>query len=139
METILTFVGSYLLSFISTSISNMMKMNAQKHKQLLQLAGLREQSTQAARNDITADKYSKTTRRILAILCISTLVTLIVIMAANGVPIAVETTRTEGGWLIFPERQITEFITLQGVPFLKEYKSIILLIIGLYFGNNHAR
>jgi hypothetical protein len=121
----------------STSFSNAQKAKKEHQQHLLKIAGLREESTIAARN--IQDKHTKTTRRVLALLSAITLITGIVILAASGIPIAVETTRSEGGFLFFPERTITEFVTVEAIPILAEYKLILLSVFGLYFGNNHAR
>lgn len=37
------------------------------------------------------------------------------------------------------EATITEFVTVEAIPILAEYKLILLSVFGLYFGNNHAR
>jgi len=134
---ILTFFGSYILSFLSTSFASAMKAKAQQQEWLYKMAGLQEKSTRAARK--VTDKHTKTTRRYLALMASTVLIMGVIWLAATGVPVVVETTVTSGGWLFFPERETTKFETINGIPFLDVYVQILISVFGLYFGNNHAK
>lgn len=137
MISLLTFLGSYVLSFLGTMATSSMKMKAQQNENLLRLAGMTEKSTRAARK--ITDPYTKVTRRFLAIFTTIFLVGVLIILGAQEVPMYIEVKNTVGGWLFIPERTITEFIRIEGVPILREYRLILIAIFGLYFGNNHAK
>ncbi len=139
MTELLTFASSYILSFLSTFIARGQQMRAEQYKHTLQLAGLKEQSTQSAR--AIADPYTKTTRRMLAIGAYLALIAFpVMVIALMDVPVFVEITQQKGGfWIFSSPKEVTEFVPLHGLVFLKEYQYILLAVFGLYFGNNHAR
>jgi hypothetical protein len=134
---LITFLGSYLLSFVGTLFSNAQKKKAQFNENILKLAGLTEKSTKEARK--TTDRFTKTTRRFLAFFATIMLIGALIILGAYEVPMFIEVKTKVGGWFLIPERTITEFIPIKGVPVLVEYRLILVSIFGLYFGNNHAK
>jgi len=134
---IITFLGSYLLSFFSTSFAQAQKAKKEHNKHLLRMAGLREESTKTAR--AVTDPYTKTTRRYLAFIASTMLIVGLIVLGANDNELFIEVTKTTGGWLFMPERTITEFIPVKGIAVLVEYRLILTSVYGLYMGNNHAK
>ena len=137
MIELITFLGSYVLSFISTIVSKKMDHAAQSQKHLMQLAGLREESTQAARTQVT-DNWSKFTRRMLAFSVTAILVLLSVGLTHGTVFVEVSDT-VRGFWPFVSDKEVTQFIPVNGGVILTEYRLILLSVFGLYFGNNHAK
>jgi hypothetical protein len=137
---LMTFLGSYLLSFISTFANGRAKSSDAKFKQTLQLAGLQEESTKEARK--VKDGFTKTTRRILAITVnfVFAFILLGLTAAWLDVPTFVEVTETQRGfWPFLSDKVITKFIEIKGAMYTEAFTTVILSVFGLYFGNNHAK
>jgi len=134
---IANFFGSYLLSAHTTAKAEERKDSAIKDKMILKMAGFKEESTDKARS--VSDPHTKLTRRTIALFSVFMLIGVIIYYGAGDSTIFIETKVATGGWFLFPERIVSKFHEIKGIPFLDIYDQVLISIFGLYFGNNHSR
>lgn len=136
-------IASYGLSAVSTIIAKGIKDKNEREKlrdeRMFRLAGVREKSVQEARK--VTDSFTKMTRRFLALGLSFSIVLLPMLLVAFGdVPLFVENvTKQSGFWFFTDDKTVSEFIKIDGIAILKEFRQAIIIIVCLYFGNSHAR
>ena len=141
MELIATLLGGSLLGFVTTLLGQFAKAKAKQQEMMLQAMNQKAKIVDQARQHGLKDKNFALTRRVIALICVITIVCVPFAAPFLGIPILVSETQ-EGGFSIpFIWESTTNVVwtEVQGIPLAPMYLHTLAAIVSFYFGSSAAR